>query len=141
MGRCHEPLRISGVADAVATAFGLRGRFPHAHGAAMLDGDGVVLDLTVFTRHNHSISDALGWAGCFMANHGRAKRIVLLSAVESGVGDELREADLETLRSARRRFGEAGVLVIDWLQCDGHQVRSLDFAADGEGWRQASSVA
>ena len=140
MGTCNEPLWLHGMADAAGAAFGIRDRFDHAHGAALLDRHGRVLDLTLFTADHHTIKDALGWAGCFMANHEEAERIVLLSAVVDGT-DVLREADIETLRRAREVFGEAGVLVVDWLQCDGKHARSIDFASDGEGWRRAASVA
>ena len=140
MARRRRPLRITSFADAAGAAFGLRDRFTHAHGAAVLDRHGRVLDLTLFTGADHSVDTALDWADCLVLNDERAERIVLLSAVESGVADELRECDLETLRRARQVFGELGVLVVDWLQCDGHDVRSLDLAGDDDGWRRLAPV-
>ena len=53
---------------------------------------------TLFTGADHSVDTALGWADCLVLNDERAEQIVLLSAVESGVADDLRECDLETLR-------------------------------------------
>ena len=143
MDHNEEPLRISGVGEAMAAAFGIRDRFRRAHGAALLDGDGVVLDLTVFTAKHHSIETALQWAGCALASgaHRRPDRIILYSAVRRSVADELREADIELLRRARARFAGAGVRVVDWLQCDGKVVRSIDLASDGTGWHDEASVA
>jgi len=65
----------------------------------------------------------------------RVRRIVLVSAVAAGQARA--DADIEVFRSARERFSELGVLVVDWLQCDGNVVRSIDLAADGEGWQLA----
>jgi hypothetical protein len=134
-------LEITSFTDAIATAFGVRRQFTHGHTAALLDTFGRVLDLTVFSRPDNSIDTALGWAGCFAANDGTVRRLVLLSAVGNSVAHEPREADVEVLRAARVRFAELGVLVVDWLQCDGNVVRSIDLASDGEGWRLAAAVA
>ena len=134
----HPHLEITSFTDAIAMAFGLRRRFTHAHTAAMLDGRGQVLDLTVFGRADSSVDTALGWAGCFAANDGTVRRMVLLSAVGDSVAHEPREADIERLRAARSRFSDMGVLVVEWLQCDGHVARSIDLASDGEGWRLAA---
>ena len=84
---------------------------------------------------------ALGWAGCFAVNDGTVRRMVLLSAVGDSVAHEPREADIERLRAARGRFSDMGLLVVDWLQCDGHVARSIDLASDGEGWRLAAALA
>jgi hypothetical protein len=134
-------LEITSFTDAIATAFGVRRRFTYGHTAALLDSWGKVLDLTVFSRPDNSVETALGWAGCFAANDGTVRRMVLLSAVGDSVTHEPKGADLEVLRRARARFSEMGVLVVDWLQCDGNVVRSVDLASDGEGWRLASAVA
>jgi hypothetical protein len=134
-------LEITSFTDAIATAFGVRRRFTHGHTAAMLDSRGQVLDLTVFSRADNSIETALGWAGCFAANDGTVRRMVLLSAVADDVAHAPREADIELLRRARSQFADMGVLVVDWLQCDGHVARSIDLASDGEGWRLAAAVA
>jgi hypothetical protein len=137
----HPHLEITSFTDGIAIAFGVRRRFTHAHTAAMLDHRGQVLDLTVFSRTENSIHTALGWAGCFAANDGTVRRMVLVSAVDDDVALEPREADIDVLRCARLRFAELGVLVVDWLQCDGNVVRSVDLAGDGEGWRLMAAVA
>ena len=122
-------------------AFGLRRRFTHAHTAAMVNHYGRVVDLTVFSRPDNSVDTALGWAGCFAANDGSVRRMVLLSAVADSVAHEPRSEDIELLRRARGRFSDMGLLVVDWLQCDGHVARSIDVASDGEGWRLSAAVA
>jgi|SRR5438270_7006821 len=135
-------LEITSFTDAIAAAFGVRGRFKFGHGVALLDRRGQVLELTMFTdKRRHFIDTALTWAGLVVTEFDECVRIVLFSAYKSGVADELREADVDLLRSARRRFSEHGVLVVDWLQCDGDVVRSIDLASDGEGWRLAASAA
>jgi len=137
----HSQLEITSFTDAIATAFGVRRRFNHAHTVALLDSYGQVLDLTVFSLPTSSVDTALGWAGCFAANDGSVRRMVLLSAVADSVAHEPREDDVAVLRQARIRFAELGVLVVDWLQCDGNVVRSIDLASDGEGWRLAAACA
>jgi hypothetical protein len=132
-------LEITSFTDAIATAFGVRRRFTHAHTAALIDGRGQVVDLTVFSLPASSVDTALGWAGCFAANDGSVRRMVLVSAIADSVGHEPREADVAVLHRARVRFAELGVLVVDWLQCDGNVVRSIDLASDGEGWRLAAA--
>ncbi len=137
----QSTLEITSFTDAIALAFGVRRRFTHAHTAALLDSWGQVLDLTVFSRPDSSIDSALGWAGSFAANEGTVRRMALVSAVADSVAHEHRQADVDVLCRARVRFAELGVLVVDWLQCDGNVVRSIDLASDGEGWRLAAAVA
>jgi hypothetical protein len=136
-----EPLVLAGFGDAVTAAFGLRERFRRAHGVALLDADGTVVDFTVFTARQHSIECALRWADCSVEYGPPVRQAILYSAVRKSVAGPLREGDVEVLRAARARLAGAGVLVVDWLQCDGSNVRSIDFAADGDGWRQAASIA
>ena len=136
-----EPLRIPGFGDAAAAAFGIRDRFRRAHGYALLDADGTVLDLRVCTLRKESIEWAVRWAEGMAKVTPGVTHAVLFSAVRKGVADELREADVELLRDARARLAESDVLLVDWLQCDAEHVRSIDLASDGRGWDQAASVA
>ena len=134
-------LEITSFTDAIAAAFGVRGRFKFGHGVALLGSAGQVLDITMFTdKRLHTIDTALNWAACLVGEFEECERLVLFTAYKSGVAGELREADVELLRAARSRFAEHGVLVVDWLQCDGNVVRSIDLASDGEGWRLAAAV-
>jgi hypothetical protein len=136
----HAQLEITSFTDAIALAFGVRRRFCHGHTAVLLDSSGRVVDLTVFRLPDSSIDTALDWAGCFAACEGTVRRIVLVSAVGERVDHEPVDAEVDALRAARARFTDLGVLVVDWLQCDGNVVRSIDLAADGEGWRLAARV-
>ena len=133
-------LEITSFTDAIAVAFGVRRHFTFGHGVALVDGGGRVLELRGFADRSHSIETVLTWAERVVPKLDGCERIVLLSAVTSGVADVLREDDVARLRAARRRFAGLGVLVVDWLQCDGDVVRSIDLASDGEGWRLASSA-
>jgi len=65
--------------------------------------------------------------------------MVLVSAVAAGQARA--DADIEVFRSARERFSELGVLVVDWLQCDGNVVRSIDWppTAKAGSWRMAAA--
>lgn len=137
----HSHLEIRSFTDAIAVAFGVRRRFTHAHTAVLFDAFGQVVDLTVFSLRTSSVDTALGWAGCFVSNESGVRRMLLVSAVTAGEGQRDADADVAVLRQARERFGELGVLVVDWLQCDGNVVRSTDLVADGEGWRLARAVA
>ncbi|MBV8979866.1 MAG: hypothetical protein JO086_03100 [Acidimicrobiia bacterium] len=136
----RSQLEIRSFTDAIAVAFGVRRRFSHAHTAALVDAFGQVVDLTVFSLRSSSVDTALGWAACFVSNETcSVRRMVLVSAVAAGEGRP--DADVEVLRRARERFADLGVLVVDWLQCDGNVVHSTDLASDGEGWCLARAAA
>ena len=128
-----DALAIRGFVDAVAEAMAIQRRFTRGHAAAILDDAGTLLDLTVFTAPDHSMHDALDWAGCILLDDGRATRLVLLSAVTTSVRRAC-EGDIDVLRRARARFGERGVTVIDWIQTDGEDIRSLAFTLGIDVW-------
>jgi hypothetical protein len=132
-----DPLFIRTFEDAVAAVLGIRDRFGAGHGVAVLDLTGRVIDLTVFTGEDHTIDTALDWASCVTLNDPLASRMVLLSAVGWGLRP-VREADLELLRLARRVFGEDGVEVVDWVQTDGEDIRSLAFTLEPGAWGTAA---
>lgn len=128
-------LRIGGFGDAAAAVIGLKNRFGHAHAVAVLDDEGIVLDLTAFTGARHTMDTALDWANCCLLNEPEASRFLLLSAVDVDVQD-LREDDIRLFQLARRVFGERGVQVIDWVQADDENVRSLAISCDVDPpWR------
>jgi len=133
----NDALAIRGFADAIAEALAIQQRFRRGHAAAVLDQTGTLLDLTVFTAADHSMDDALDWAGCMVLNDERATRLVLLSAVTTSVRQPC-EADLDALRRARARFGEHGVSVVDWIQTDGEDIRSLAFTMGIDAWDPAA---
>ena len=128
-----DALAIRGFVDAIAEAMAIQQRFRRGHAAAILDDAAALLDLTVFTARDHSIHDALDWASCIALGDHRATRMVLLSAVTTGVRQAC-EADLDVLRRARARFGERGVTVVDWIQTDGEDIRSLAFTLGFDAW-------
>jgi hypothetical protein len=133
----NDALAIRGFADAIAEALAIQQRFERGHAAAILDDAGTLLDLTVFTARNHTMHDALDWAGCIVRGDERATRIVLLSAVTVSVRQPC-EADLDVLRHARAHFGERGVTVVDWIQTDGEDIRSLAFTLGIDTWNSAA---
>ncbi|MGQ0802620.1 MAG: hypothetical protein ACT4PI_01970 [Actinomycetota bacterium] len=133
----NEPLVIKGFADAVGAAMGIKDRFGHGHGAALLDDDGVVLDLTLFTADEHTVDTALGWAYCFVLNHPHTRRLVLLSAVRDSVRTP-REDVLAVLRRARDEFAHCGVEIVDWIQSDGDDIRSVAFTAEPDAGGSAA---
>ena len=128
---------IRGFADAIAEALAIQQRFGRGHAAAVLDARGTLLDLTVFTAPDHTMHDALDWAACTVLNDERATRMVLLSAVTTSVRPAC-EADLDVLRRARARFGERGVTIVDWIQTDGDDIRSLAFTIGIDAWGSAA---
>jgi hypothetical protein len=132
-----DALAIRGFADAIAEALAIQQRFRRGHAVAVLDHTGTLLDLTVFTARDHSMHDALDWAGCMVLNDERATRLVLLSAVATSVRQPC-EADFDVLRRARARFGEHGVTVVDWIQTDGEDIRSLAFTMGIDAWDPAA---
>jgi len=89
-----DALAIRGFVDAVAEAMAIQQRFTRGHAAAILDDAGTLLDLTVFTAPDHSMHDALDWAGCILLDDDRATRLVLLSAVTASVRRAC-EADID----------------------------------------------
>ncbi|HEX6310404.1 MAG TPA: hypothetical protein VF152_02120 [Acidimicrobiia bacterium] len=133
----NDALAIRGFTDAIAEALAIRQRFRRGHAAAILDDAGTILDLTVFTARDHSMHDALHWASCIASTDDRATRMVLLSAVTTSVRAP-REGDLEMLRRARAVLGERGVSVVDWIQTDGDDIRSLACTLGIDTWGSAA---
>jgi hypothetical protein len=49
------------------------------------------------------------------------------------------ERDVEILRGAQRLFGGCGVEVVDWVQADGHNIRSIAMTtAERIPWRDVA---
>ncbi|HVL80832.1 MAG TPA: hypothetical protein VM840_04475 [Actinomycetota bacterium] len=130
-----DELRIQGFSDACSALFSIHRRFDRAHAAASLAADGRVLDLTVFTLEHHTIDDALDWANGVTNSDPDVARLVLMSLRPEGVSD-IREQDIELLRTARHVFGRSDVEVVDWLLYDGELVRSVAITAGYSSWDQ-----
>lgn len=130
-------LTIRGFGEAAAQAFALHVQFDFCHAAACLDDDGRVLDLTAFTDAAiHSVDSALDWAFCVVANHARVRRVVMFSTGPEPVVQPS-EADLALFRIMQAAFAGEGIVVIDWLRCDGENVRSLAFTHRSDAWGAA----
>ncbi len=127
-----EDLHITGFADAVTTVLGLQQTFRQGHTAVALRGDAVV-DLTMFAGEGHTMDSALSWAACLVINEPGVDRLVLVSVGTKPV-DEIREWDLDMLRTVRRAFAEHAVDVVDWIQSDGENLRSLAITAGWDTW-------
>lgn len=125
---------IRSFADAVDAVTALRKRHRHAHAAAILDAHGRVLDLTPFRRSKHTVDDALNWVNCLVSDDERATRVVLLSAV----GDVmvLREQDARVLKLAQTVFARYDIEIVDWVQCDGTQTRSIGRTIGTDTWEE-----
>jgi hypothetical protein len=124
----EEPLRVGRFADAVSIAIGIKDRFGTAHTVALLDGTGHVWDLTAFTSDAAGMAHAVGWAHCMSVSCRHATRMLLVSAVDDV--STVREDDIRLLQRARLVLADAGIEVVDWIQADADNVRSLTFACD-----------
>lgn len=120
--------------DAVCEGFALSESFKQAQTAALLDDDGHILDMTVFSRDVHTVDVALDWAHCMLCNIEGIARIVLFSITKQPVED-IKEDDIRTFEAAREVFRrEWDVDLLDWIQCDGDQMRSLAFTLSKDAW-------
>lgn len=129
-----DDLFIERFADACSAALGLHDRFGFCHAAACLDGEGRVLDLTVFTDPAvHTVETSLEWAFCTAPDYPGFTRLVAFSTGGDPV-TESSEADLALLRVMRRAFESEGVDVVDWIRCDGENVRSMAFTERSDAW-------
>lgn len=133
----NDALAIRGFADAVAQAFALHRQFGYCHGAACLDDSGRLRDLTVFTDPEvHTVDSALDWAFCMVVNDERFTRMVVFSTGAQPVV-EPSEGDLALFRVMRNAFAGEGVEVVDWIRCDGENVRSLAFTEREDAWQRS----
>lgn len=120
----EETLYIRDFGDAVGAAMGIKDRFGRAHGAALLDGDGLVLDMIVFTDRAHSIANAIAYVALTAPFMDELRSVVLFSALRRDVRT-IREEDVETFERAKRELGS--IRVLDWIQCNRKDIRSLAF--------------
>jgi hypothetical protein len=133
-----DALAIRGYGDAAAAAMGISEGHGYGHAAAALDAAGNLLDLTVFSEPHHTIYDALFYAHGLVLFDPTVTRLVLLSALRRDVS-EVKERDIETLRGARRLFADCDVTVIDWIQTDGEQIRSVGLTTEQHAcWRDVA---
>jgi hypothetical protein len=121
---------ITHFAEAVRVAVGLHELYGRFAAAALLDDeDGTILDMRPFSGDDTCIVCALEWAVDVAEDWHRAHRVVLLSAA-SGSLRECREDDIRMYQMLRDALGEHAIELIDWVQTDGVDVRSLTFTCD-----------
>lgn len=129
---------IRSYAEAAGAALGISEGYGYGHAAAALDAGGSLLDLTVFSEPFHTVYDAMFYAHGLVLFDPTVKRLILLSALRRDVAN-LMERDVEILRGAQRLFGDCGVEVVDWVQADGHNIRSIAMTtAERAPWRDVA---
>ena len=133
-------LVIRGFADAAMTAFALHEEFGFCHAGACLDDLGNVRDMTMFTDPGtHTVESALDWAFCWTMNDDHFTHLVVFSTGSEPVADPS-EGDLALFRLMRSAFGRHGIEVLDWIRCDGENVRSLAFTERSDAWNGAAAA-
>lgn len=132
-----DVLAIRTYTDAVAAAVGISEGYGYGHAAAALTADGTLVDLTVFSEPFQTVYDALFYAHGLILFDPTVTRLILLSALQRNVGN-LMERDVEILRGAQRLFGDCDVEILDWVQTDGKNVRSIALTTEQGPWRDVA---
>ena len=132
----EEALYIRNFGDAVGAAMGIKDRFGRGHAAALLAGDGLVLDLVVFTDRAHSIDNAIAYATIMAPSLADLRSVVLFSAVRRDIRT-IREHDVEIFERAKHEL--APIDLLDWILCNRKDVRSLAFTTGLSTWESASA--
>jgi hypothetical protein len=120
---------IHSFADAVATALGLYDLYGRYAALALLDDDRTIIDMTPFSGDAACVLCAVEWADCLLHSDPHSSQAVLLSGTEQSVL-ELREDDVRLFGFIRDELGALDVEVLDWIQTDGENIRSLAFSCD-----------
>jgi hypothetical protein len=121
---------ITQFAEAVHVALGLHELYGRFAAAALLDDeDGTIVDLRPFSGEDTCVVCALERALNVAHDWQHAHRVVLLSAASSSL-HESREDDIRMYQSLSDVLDEHGVELVDWIQTDGVDVRSLTFTCD-----------
>ncbi len=116
-------------AEAAYAAVGLYELYGRFAAAALLDDDGTILDMRPFTGDDTCVVCALEWALNVADDWMSAHRVVLLSGSPSSLRDP-REDDIRMYQSLRDALDDHDVDLLDWIQTDGNEVRSLTFTSD-----------
>jgi hypothetical protein len=118
-------------ASAVHTALALHDLYGRYAAVALLDQTGEIIDMTPFSGDAACVLCALEWAAGVDELKVGADRAVVLSGTTEMVLD-LREDDIRLFQLMRDELGRCDVEVVDWIQTDGDQIRSLTFSCDVE---------
>jgi hypothetical protein len=120
---------IADFTAAVHTALTLHGLYGRYVAVALLDDAGGIIDMTPFAGPDACVLCAVEWANSVSHSDPRATRAVLLSGTERSVR-ELREDDVRLYQLIRDELAGVDLDVLDWIQTDGDQIRSLTFSCD-----------
>lgn len=130
---------ISSFSSAVLTVLSLHDLYGRFAAVALLDGGGAIIDMTPFSGDAACVLCAVEWATCLAEGDERAAHAIVLSADGDPVV-ELREDDIRLFQLMRDELGRADLDVLDWIQTDGDQVRSLSFSCDVEtAWEREAT--
>jgi hypothetical protein len=116
-------------AEAAYVAFGLYELYGRFAAAALLDDDGTILDMRPFSGDDTCVVCALEWALDVADDWHSAHRVVLLSGMPGSLRDP-REDDIRMYQSLLDALDDHDVDLLDWIQTDGNDVRSLTFTCD-----------
>ncbi len=120
--------------DAVGFALELADRYAFVAAAALLDADGVPVDVAVVEGLGSPIEPVVAWAAGADGWRSAPRRTLLISIrpFDPGV---VAEDDLRRYRQARWSLGRAGCHLIDWIETDGDLVRSYAYlTCPAEAW-------
>jgi hypothetical protein len=120
---------INDFADAASAAVGLHELYGSFAAAALLDDDGTILDMRPFAGDDTCIVCALEWALDVADDWHNAQEIVLLSGTSQSLRDA-REDDIRMYQGLREEIATYDMELIDWIQTDGSDIRSLTFTCD-----------
>jgi hypothetical protein len=129
---------INHFADAVCAAVGLHQLYDRFAAAALLDDDGTILDMRPFAGDDACVACAVERALTVASDWHSAQQIVLLSGAPHSLRDA-REDDIRLYQGLRDDIAAEGMELLDWIQTDGADVRSLTFTCDvTPSWDAAS---
>lgn len=120
---------ITHFAEAVHTAVGLQDLYGEFAAAALLDDDGTILEMRPFSGDDTCVVCAVEWAVNVADDWQCAERVVLLSSA-SGPLRECREDDVRLYQRLHDALDVHGIELVDWIQTDGDDIRSLTYTCD-----------
>lgn len=130
---------INHFADAVCAAVGLHQLYDRFAAAALLDDDGTILDMRPFAGEDACVACAIEWAIAVATDWRSAHQIVLLSSGTPHSLRDVREVDIRLYQGLRDDIAAEGMELVDWIQTDGADVRSLTYTCDvTPSWEGAS---
>jgi hypothetical protein len=121
---------ITHFSDAVQAALGLHQLYGRFTAAALIDDDdGTILDMRPFSGDDACVVCSIEWAARIATDWHRAHGVVLLSSSQASL-DECREDDVRMYQSLHDALAQHDLQLIDWIQTNGDDIRSLTFTCD-----------